>query len=99
MNSSQRFFLLFLKPYTFQTLLSIILGFSGAIFNGVSTALIVPIVLNLVGQEIPIKQAPAILRVFMHPFDSIANNDTRMIIMAVFLVLAILIKNFTAYGS
>ncbi len=99
MNSSERFFLRFLKPYTLQTLLSIILGFSGAIFNGVSTALIVPIILNLVGQEIPIKQAPPILRVFMHPFDGIANNDTRIIMMAVFLVLAILVKNLTAYGS
>lgn len=98
MNSKQRFFFKFLKPYTLQTILSIVLGFSGALFNGVSTALIVPIILNLVGQEIPIKQAPAILRVFMHPFDSL-EGDRRVVTMAVFLVFAIILKNLTSYGS
>jgi len=36
--------------------LTIVLGFSGGLFNGVSTALIVPIILNFLGQKNQFKE-------------------------------------------
>ena len=35
--------------------LTVVLGFSGAVFNGVSTALIIPVIFGFLGQEIGLK--------------------------------------------
>ncbi len=58
--STRKLLLRFAKPYPGLILLTILLGFSGALFNGVSTALIVPVVLRIVGQEVDLNSAPPI---------------------------------------
>ena len=78
--------------------LTIILGFSGGLFNGVSTALIVPIVLNILGQPINLGGGPPILKAIMGPFDSV-GEDYRIGVMAAAIVLMIVLKNLASYSS
>ncbi|MGK7925680.1 MAG: hypothetical protein AB4290_10605, partial [Spirulina sp.] len=49
--NSHRLLLAYALKYPLLMFLTIILGFSGAIFNGVSTALIVPLLLGFLGQD------------------------------------------------
>lgn len=88
----------FAKPYPGRIILTIILGFSGALFNGVSTAMIVPIILNIVGQEIDLTNAPPIINSIISPFDIFPENY-RMIIMAGAIILVIFLKNVASYAS
>nr|WP_026082478.1 ATP-binding cassette domain-containing protein [Mastigocladopsis repens] len=88
----------FAKPYPWWILLTIILGFSGALFNGVGTALIVPVVLKIVGQEVNFDGAPAILQGIMEPFDNVPENY-RLLVMAGAIVFTIFLKNAASYAS
>ncbi|MBD1844149.1 ABC transporter ATP-binding protein [Cyanobacteria bacterium FACHB-63] len=78
--------------------LTIVLGFSGALFNGVSTMLIIPVVLGLLGEEVNLKGAPPILQ---KVFSSMAasGGETQFLSMLGLILLAILLKNVTSYGS
>lgn len=96
--STSKLLLRFAKPYPGLILLTIILGFSGALFNGVSTALIVPVVLRIVGQEVDLSGAPAIIKKIMYPFDNI-SEDYRLLMMAGAIIFTILLKNLATYTS
>jgi ATP-binding cassette, subfamily B, bacterial MsbA len=43
-------------------LTTIVLGFTGAVFNGISTALVVPVVLSFLGREVSYRGLPSILQ-------------------------------------
>ncbi len=88
----------FAKPYPGRIILTIILGFSGALFNGISTAMIVPIILNIVGQEIDVTNAPPIIKSIISPFDSFPENY-RMVMMAGTIIFIIFLKNAASYAS
>ncbi|MBE9012027.1 ABC transporter ATP-binding protein [Pseudanabaenaceae cyanobacterium LEGE 13415] len=78
--------------------LTIALGFSGALFNGVSTMLIIPVVLGLLGEEVNLKGAPPILqRVFSGLAQS--GGESQFLWMMGAILLAILLKNVTSYAS
>lgn len=96
--STRKLVLKFAKPYPGWILLTILLGFSGALFNGVSTTLIVPIVLKIVGQEIDLTNAPPLLKSIMTPFDSVPENY-RILVMSLAIILTICLKNLAAYAS
>ncbi|KAB8331566.1 ABC transporter ATP-binding protein [Scytonema tolypothrichoides VB-61278] len=96
--STSKLLLRFAKPYPVLTLLTILLGFSGALFNGVSTALIVPVILRIVGQEVDFNGAPAILKKLMSPFDNIPENYL-LGVMAGTIIFTILLKNLATYAS
>ncbi|WGV27333.1 ABC transporter ATP-binding protein [Halotia branconii] len=96
--STRKLILKFAKPYPGWILLTILLGFSGALFNGVSTALIVPVVLRIVGQEVDLTGAPPIIKTVMQPFDSIPE-DYRILVMAGAIILTICLKNLANYTS
>ncbi|MEA5506580.1 ABC transporter ATP-binding protein [Halotia wernerae UHCC 0503] len=96
--STRKLILKFAKPYPGWILLTILLGFSGALFNGVSTALIVPVVLRIVGQEVNLTGAPPILKTVMQPFDSIPE-DYRILVMSGAIILTICLKNLANYAS
>lgn len=51
--SGKEFILKFIlrKPFNFQIIGNIILGFASGLFNGVNTTLIVPILLQISGQD------------------------------------------------
>jgi ATP-binding cassette, subfamily B, bacterial MsbA len=96
--STKKLLLRFAKPYPGWIILTIVLGFSGALFNGVSTTLIVPVVLKIVGQQVDLTNAPSILKAMMAPFDRI-SEDYRMVAMAGAIVFTIALKNFASYIS
>lgn len=77
---------------------TIVLGFSGALFNGVSTMLIIPVVLGLLGQEINLKGSPPLLQQAFSSFDYL-SGDARFLMMMGFVLIAILLKNVTSYAS
>jgi len=87
-----------LQHYPVRTLLTVLLGFSGALFNGVSATLIVPVLLNILGQTIDLKGVPPILRAILSPFDGIAEGY-RLPVMAGSILLVIGLKNLANYAS
>ncbi|MBK1987207.1 ATP-binding cassette domain-containing protein [Sphaerospermopsis aphanizomenoides BCCUSP55] len=96
--STRTLLLRFAKPYPWLILITILLGFSGALFNGVSTALIVPVILRIVGQEVDFQGAPGILQMLMKPFNNVPENY-RDGIMAGTIIGIIGLKNLTTYIS
>ncbi len=78
-------------------LLNIILGFSGALFNGISTALMVPVLLSFLGQPAAIAGVPPILQSLLTPFHNAGESNLPLMTGAILLVLVL--KNIAAYSS
>ncbi|MCM0589422.1 MAG: ABC transporter ATP-binding protein [Gloeotrichia echinulata CP02] len=98
MSTSKLLLLRFAKPYPGWIILTIVLGFSGALFNGVGTTLIVPVILKIVGQPVDLTGAPHILKAVIFPFDNLPANY-RIVVMAVAIILTIFFKNLASYSS
>lgn len=94
--SSRTLLLRLAKRYPRQILTNILLGFSGGLFNGVSTALIVPVLLSMLGQDAIFRNSPPILRALLQPFDGL-TGDTRVIMLAIAIIFIIALKNLTGY--
>lgn len=94
--SSQKLLFKFARIYPVRIVAIVILGFSGAIFNGISTTLIVPIILNILGVQANLKDAPALIQNLMSPFELVPENY-RLALMTGAIVLAIILKNLTNY--
>ena len=77
--------------------LTIVLGFSGALFNGVSTVLVVPVILGFLVQDASLKGAPPVLKPIFSLLSG-GNNSNLLLMMGVILV-AIALKNVTTYAS
>ncbi|HEY9666964.1 MAG TPA: ABC transporter ATP-binding protein [Coleofasciculaceae cyanobacterium] len=76
---------------------AIIIGFSSALFNGVSTTLIVPLVLGFLGKEdITLSGGPPIIQKIFSLFDRGEGNYS-LIIMVIVVFLAIVLKNIAVY--
>jgi ATP-binding cassette, subfamily B, bacterial MsbA len=85
--------------YPLLVFLTILMGFSGALFNGISTILIVPILLELLGQSADlINKLPDILKQFLMLFDGVPG-PYRLAVMAVSVVALIILKNAANYGG
>ncbi len=78
--------------------LTMVLGFSGAIFNGVSVTLVVPILLSFLGQEINLQGAPPVIQKSMAFFDGF-EPDVRLALLTGMVLLAIGLKNLATYAS
>lgn len=97
--SANRLLLKFALRYPLLVVSTVVLSFSGALFNGVSTALIVPLLLGFLGQEgVALKKGPPILAQFMSAFDTFPG-EWRFIAMLGAVLLAIILKNATNYIS
>lgn len=94
--SKKDFILRFLLRYPFQIIGNIILGFASGLFNGVNTALVVPILLQISGQEIELKGSPPIIQFLLSPFDGVPEKY-RLVVMLLAVILTIILKNLTAY--
>lgn len=77
-------------------LLNVLLGFSGALFNGVSTALIIPVLLSFLGQPVATQGAPPIIQSLLTPFLN-AGGDYTLWLMALAILVLILLKNLASY--
>lgn len=96
--TANKLVLKFARRYPVWMFMSIILGFSGAVFNGVSTTLIVPILLNFLGQTITFKGAPPLIQKLLSPFSGVPE-EYRLGAMALAILLAIILKNLATYVS
>ncbi|MBD0268681.1 MAG: ABC transporter ATP-binding protein [Cyanobacteria bacterium Co-bin8] len=94
--SSQKLLLKFASRHPVLVVLSALLGFSGAIFNGVSTALVVPVIFGFLGQEGEFRGMPPIIQRILSLFDGIPEGQ-RFAAMLGVILLAIALKNLTAY--
>lgn len=88
----------FAKPYPGLIILTLLLGFSGALFNGVGTTLIVPIVLKIVGQDVDLTSLPPAIKAIMIPFDNIPESY-RSAVMGAAIIFTIFVKNLSNYAS
>lgn len=88
----------FALQYPGLIVLTIILGFSSAIFNGVSTALIIPLLLAFIGQDSIFKGGPPILQKLLSLFDGFPEN-MRLTAMFGAVFLAIIFKNLANLAS
>jgi ABC-type multidrug transport system fused ATPase/permease subunit len=98
MQHSFSLFLRFALQFPRLVFLSIVLGFSDAIFNGINTTLLVPVLLQFLGQTIELKQAPQILAVLLSPFEKVPE-DYKLTVLLVVIVLTILLKSITGYAN
>lgn len=86
-----------LLRYPVLVVLTILLGFSGALFNGISTVLIVPILLELLGQSTEFTaQLPDILQRVVSLFDGVPESY-RLLSFGVAIVSLIVLKNASNY--
>jgi len=95
---NQNYLVQYARQYPIRIIFTIVLGFSGAIFSGVSTTLIVPVVLNLLGQEMEMKGAPPLIQKILVPFGNVPESY-RLGLMAGAILLALVLKNLTTYWS
>ncbi len=80
-------------------LLSIALGLSGAIFNGIGVTLVIPLILDLLGQDILSDSSfPPALQPLFAPFENLPD-DYRILGMVGVLLLALLLKNLSIYSG
>ena len=86
----------FAKPYPVRIFFTILFGFSGALFNGVGTTLIVPVILQIVGQPVDLTGAPPIIKSIISPFDQVPENY-RLAVMAGSIIFIIILKNLAGY--
>lgn len=94
-----KFLLKFARRQPGWILITIILGWVGALFNGVSTTLIVPLLLGFLGQELKFEQSPpAFLYYTISLFDNLPAQY-RLVYMMGVILLGILLKNGAIYAS
>lgn len=97
--SSTRLLFQSLLKYPVLLLFTVLLGFSGALFNGVSALLILPILLELLGQSANYTdKLPPILQQFVSIFDVLPAN-ARLPVMAIAVVAVIVLKSLSGYAS
>jgi ATP-binding cassette, subfamily B, bacterial MsbA len=84
------------RRYPGLIILNIILGFSGALFNGISTALIIPVLLSFLGQPVATKGAPPIIQSLLSPFQNVAG-DYNLLLMTGAILLMLVLKNLASY--
>jgi subfamily B ATP-binding cassette protein MsbA len=83
--------------YPAWIILTMILGFSSAIFNGVSVTLIVPLVLGLIGKEnLSLKSGPAFIQQIFFLFHR-GDGEPNFTVMVLVVILLIVLKNITNY--
>ena len=94
--SANKLLLKYARRYAGRIILTVMLGFSGALFNGISTTLIVPVLLSFLEETIELRGAPPLIKTLMHPFEGMPENQ-RLMLMTGAIVLAIFLKNVTSY--
>lgn len=96
--SSRHLLINLAKRHPRLVILNIIFGSSGALFNGISTALIIPVLLNFLGQPIATKGAPPIIQALLSPFQS-SSGEYNQLLMTGAILLMIVLKNLAAYSN
>lgn len=97
--SAKNLFFKLSKKSPHWIILSITLGFSSAVFNGVGITLIIPLILNFLGLEVlGSDKVPPILAKIFSAFDAFPEQY-RLVAMIGSVVLAIVLKNLANYAN
>ncbi|XZO02633.1 MAG: ABC transporter ATP-binding protein [Microcoleus sp.] len=96
--SANKLLLKFARRYPGRIFLTVFLGFSGALFNGISTTLIVPVLLNFLQEAVELRGAPPLIKILMYPFEEMPQNQ-RLVLMTAAIVLTIMFKNIASYAN
>jgi subfamily B ATP-binding cassette protein MsbA len=97
--SPNRLLLKYAAKFPWQILLTLVLGFSSAVFNGVGTALLVPLLLGIVSDKfIEPNRVPPSLQGFMSLFEGLSGDSKTLAMFGVVLGI-IIVKNVTTYIS
>lgn len=97
--SSNQLIIRYLLKKPILVILSIFFGFSSAIFNGIGTILLVPLLLGFLGQSIPaLNSGPPILRRAISIFDGWPDSS-RLFAMFGLVFLLIVLRHVTNYLS
>ncbi|MGD1937386.1 MAG: ATP-binding cassette domain-containing protein [Cyanophyceae cyanobacterium] len=86
----------FARKYPVLMFFSVAFGFTGALFAGIGTTLLVPVILRVVGQDALLKDGPPLLQALFSPFNSLPEQY-QSIAMAGAVIVAIALKNLTAF--
>jgi len=78
--------------------LSVVLGLSGAVFNGIGTTLIIPVLLGFLGQPLLLKGAPPLLKGLLAPFQQ-GVGEYNLALMTGAILALILLKNLANYAN
>jgi ATP-binding cassette, subfamily B, bacterial MsbA len=98
MTSNQLLFKLALKS-PILVVLTALSSFSGAVLNGIGTALIVPLLLGFLSEKpVGLPGAPPILQKVISLFDGF-SEEYKLIAMTVAVLLAIILKNGANYAT
>jgi ATP-binding cassette, subfamily B, bacterial MsbA len=85
--------------FPWQILLTLGLGFSSAVFNGIGTALLVPLLLGILSDKfVETNKIPPILQGFMSLFEGLSGDSKIWAMFGVVLGI-IIVKNATTYLS
>jgi ATP-binding cassette, subfamily B, bacterial MsbA len=96
--SSYRFLFHQIRQYPSLILLTVALSLVSALFNGVGTALIIPVLLGFLNQPIKGKGIPGGVGHLLN-FFHISNTADSLPILAALVLTMLLLKNIASYGS
>ncbi|MCT7984622.1 ABC transporter ATP-binding protein/permease [Laspinema sp. A4] len=88
--SPTQFLLNYAKKHPYWITLTIFLGWSGALFNGVSMTLIVPVLLGFLGQEVQFQKGPPVIQRAIELMDNVNPKYQLGLMMGVILLLLVL---------
>ncbi|HEY9653010.1 MAG TPA: ABC transporter transmembrane domain-containing protein, partial [Coleofasciculaceae cyanobacterium] len=95
--SPNKLLLSYALRYPLWIVSTIILGFSSALFNGVSATLIVPLLLGFLGQtNLNLGGGPPIIRKMLSLFSG-GEGGNNLILMVAVVFMAIVLKNIASY--
>ena len=96
--SSTSLILKFALKHPSLVILTIIFGLSGAIFNGIGTALIVPLLLSFLGQSLELPGGPPIFQKLLSQLDRF-SPEYQLFLMTAVVLAAIILKNASMYAN
>ncbi len=86
------------RPHRVLVGLSLVLGFAGALLNGIGVTLLVPLFLGFLGQEISLPGGSRFVQHLLGAFAGAAGQTRSAVLFAVVLACLVL-KNATGFGS
>jgi ATP-binding cassette, subfamily B, bacterial MsbA len=96
--SSYRFLFNQIRQYPKLIFLTVGLSLMSALFNGIGTALVIPVLLGFLNQPIKGKGIPGGVGHLLS-FLNISNASSSLPLLAVLVLMMLLLKNITSYGS
>ena len=98
MNSDTIFLIGYARRHLVWVCAALVLDFAGAIFNGVGTTLIIPVLLGLSGSPLEAERFPAAIGQILQIFDPLPPQQ-RAIGMIAAIAIAISLKNIANYAG